>query len=271
MMQSRPRQEMRWPMQSNTDITRQAHLVADAGDPTTEVFVIDEHFKRIAKGHGRIDTALPAGIYKVKFAAGSLIRELCVPLEANRDVVEVSPPDLSFSTSAPIKQTRTSHDYHEDSASQLSKKVHRPVGTGSQLFVFVRDLEKQGWDDPSTGLTLHDLTGNLLVDFTKDGEREIANPETDHWAGCTVELDPGSYRLRVQIGAGEILEQIIVTCADWQTQVFLLRQLYGSTQQVLRADLGHASVLMVPIGKGFQPERPGFRQAELARQGLVRG
>src|SRR5438477_12959142 len=130
MRQSRPRQEKRQPMQSKADITRQVRLVVDVGDPTTEVFIIDERFKRIAKGHGHIDTALPAGIYKVKFAAGSLIRELCVPLEASCDVVEVSPPDLSFSTSAPIKQTRTSHDYQEDNASQLSKKVHRQVGTG---------------------------------------------------------------------------------------------------------------------------------------------
>lgn len=257
-------------MQGNASIPKQVRLIAVAGDPTIEIYISDGHFKHVAKAYGQIDVKLPPGIYKVKFAAGSLNHEVYVTLEPHHDVVEVTPPDLPFSTSAPIKKTRTSHNHHEDNASQLSKTVHCHRGTGSQLFVFVRDLARQGWDDPASGLTLHDLAGNLLLDFTKAGERDITHAETGYWAGCTVQLDPGSYRLRVRTATAETLEQMIFLCSGWQTQVFCLRRLYGNKLPLLGADLGHTSVFMVPLGRGFQPESTAFKQAELTRQGLVR-
>ncbi|GAC1345632.1 MAG: hypothetical protein NVSMB27_08060 [Ktedonobacteraceae bacterium] len=259
------------------------HLVADAGDPTTEIFVIDAHFQRIAEGvtggHGRLEVDLDPGIYKVKFVAGLLAQEEYVALPAGSGAVMVPTPNLLFSTSVPLKQTRTTQDYHQDKANNVSKRIHCEIGIGSQLFVFVRDLAKQGCNDCATGLTLHDLTGNLLVDFTQLGERDVHDPDTDHWVGCTVQLDPGAYRLRVQTpvvdasGNAEILEQVVVMSTGWQTQVFLLRRLFGSQDdcQTLRANLNEASMLMVPIGTGFQPERSDFRRAELARQGLIRG
>jgi hypothetical protein len=257
-------------------------LVADAGDPTTEVFIIGPYFDLVAKGLGRIETELPPGIYKVQFIAGSLTKEMYVTLQPDSLPHTITPPALRFSTPAPITDTRTTHEYHELHAHRLSLRSDRTLGLGSQLFVFVRDLDQQGWDDPATALTLHDLTGNLLVDFTMTGEREISNPALDHWAGCTIDLNPGSYRLRVQTDSKSVgtLEQIVVTRSGWQTQVFLLRRLYGyespyeefkssPTSLVRRADLGNASILMSFIGQGFQPERPDFRQAELARQGLA--
>ncbi|MFL5656104.1 MAG: caspase family protein, partial [Ktedonobacteraceae bacterium] len=269
--------------ENHDDATGKVHLVADAGDPTTEVFVIDSHFQRVTEGvtggHGRLEVDLDPGIYKVKFVAGFLAQEEYVALQAGSGPVIVPAPPLYFSASAPIKETRTTQDYHENKANQVSKQIHCEIGIGSQLFVFVRDLAKQGCNDCATGLTLHDLAGNLLVDFTQVGERDVHNPETDHWVGCTVQLDPGAYRLRVQTpivdacANAEILEQIVVTSGGWQTQVFLLRRLFGSQDdcQTLRANLNEASMLMVPVGTGFQPERSGFREAELARQGLIRG
>lgn len=260
----------------------QVSLVADAGDPTTEIFIIGPYFDLVAKGLGHLQVKLPPGIYKVQFMAGSLIKEVYVTLKPDSNPLVIPPPALPFSTPAPIINTRTTHEYHEANAHRLSLVTHRMIGVGSQLFLFVRDLDKQGWDDPATALTLHDLAGNLLVDFSKDGEREIAHPEDDHWAGCTIDLNPGSYRLRVQTDTKSVgtLEQIVVTSPGWQTQVFLLRRLYGyeslyeefkssPASPVRRADLCNASVLMVPIGMGFQPERADLRQAELARQGLV--
>jgi hypothetical protein len=257
-------------------------LVADAGDPTTEVFIIGPYFDLVAKGLGRIETELPPGIYKVQFIAGSLTKEMYITLKPDSPPHSITPSSLPFSAPAPLIDTGTTHEYHEEHAKQLSLKRHLTLGVGSQLFVFVRDLDKQGWDDPATALTLHDLAGHLLVDFTATGEREISHPNLDHWAGCTIELNPGSYRLRVQTDVKSVgtLEQIVVTHAGWQTQVFLLRRLYGyespyeefkspSTSLVRRADLGNASLLMASIDRGFQPERPDFRQAELARQGLA--
>ncbi len=269
--------------ENSDNATGKVHLVVDAGDPTTEIFIIDSHFQRVTEGitggHGRLEVDLDPGIYKVKFAAGFLLQEEYVALQAGSGPVTVPTPDLYFSASAPIKETRTTQDYHEDNANKVSKRVHCEIGIGSQLFVFVRDLEKQGCNDSATGLTLYDLAGNLLVDFTQVGDRDVDNPDTDHWVGCTVQLDPGAYRLRVQTpvvdasGTAEILEQIVVTSASWQTQVFLRRRLSGNQGdcQTLRANLNEASILMAPVGTGFQPERSGFREAELARQGLIKG
>ncbi|GHO96689.1 hypothetical protein KSF_067370 [Reticulibacter mediterranei] len=262
-------------------ITEKVRLVVDAENAATEIFIIDNHFQRVTEGitggHGQLEVDLEPGIYKVKFVAGFLMQERYVELQAGSSPVLVSAPELSFSTSVPLKETRTTQDYHEESANQASKRIHYEVGIGSQLFVFVRDLAKQGCNDSATGLTLHDLAGNLLVDFTRQGERDIDNPETDHWVGCNVQVDPGAYRLRVQLPGDadnvEILEQIVVTCEGWQTQLFLLRRFFGDLDdcQMLRADVNAASIFMVPIGTGFQPERTGFREAELARQGLLRG
>lgn len=269
--------------ENSNDATVKVHLVVEAGDPTTEIFVIDSHFQRVMEGvtggHGHLEVDLDPGIYKIKFAAGFLTQEKYVALQAGRGPVIVTLPDLHFSAAAPIKETSTTQDYHEDNANKVSKRIHREIGIGSQLFVFVRDLEKQGCNDCATGLTLHDLAGNLLVDFTQVGDRDVDNPDTDHWVGCTVQLNPGAYRLRVQTpvvnasGAAEFLEQIVVTSAGWQTQVFLRRRLFGNQGdcQTLRANLNEASILMVPVGTGFQPERSGFREAELARQGLIKG
>ena len=269
--------------ENREDATGKVHLVVEAGDPTTEIFVIDSHFQRVMEGvtggHGHREVDLDPGIYKIKFAAGFLIQEEYVALQAGSGPVIVTVPDLHFSAAAPIKETSTTQDYHEENANKVSKRIHCEIGIGSQLFVFVRDLEKQGCNDCATGLTLHDLAGNLLVDFTQAGDRDVDNPDTDHWVGCTVQLDPGAYRLRVQTpvvdasGTAEILEQVVVTSAGWQTQVFLRRVLSGDQGdcQTLRANLNEASILMVPVGTGFQPERSGFREAELARQGLIKG
>jgi hypothetical protein len=268
--------------ENHEDTTGKVHLVADTGNATTEIFVIDSHFQRVTQGvtggHGRLEADLEPGIYKIKFTAGFLTQEMYVALQAGNGPVIAPTPDLHFSTSAPIKNTRTTQEYHEEKANQVSKWIDCELGIGSQLTVFVRDQAKQGCNDCATGLTLHDLTGNLLVDFTQVGQRDVHNPDTDHWVGCTTQLDPGAYRLHVQTpvvdaaGHAETLEQIVVTSAGWQTQVFLLRRPFGDQYdcQALRANLNEASILMVPIGTGFQPEHSGLREAELALQELIR-
>src|SRR5439155_7930256 len=118
------------------------HLVADAGNPTTEIFVIDSHFQRVTEGvtggHGRLEADLDPGIYKIKFVAGFLIQEEFVALQAGNGSVIVRTPKLHFSASAPLKETRTTQDYHEDNANKVSKRIHCEIGIGSQLFVFVR-------------------------------------------------------------------------------------------------------------------------------------
>jgi hypothetical protein len=256
-------------MSSSDTPSQNVRLHVDAGNPTIEIFVIDGYFRRVAKGRGVIDITLPPGIYEVKSLAGSVEQAVHVALKSGSTPVSVTIPATPFSAPAPLAATLTSHEYHEEAAHWLSTQVHRTIGAGqSQLFVFVRDLDRQGSNDPATGLSLHDMDGNLLIDFTKVGEREIHDPTQDHWTGCNVRLDAGSYRLRIRTDTVGTLEQVVVTSPGWQTQVFLLRKLYGYKRRLRRADLNNASVLMAPIGQGFQPGQVRLKQTELARQGL---
>src|SRR5439155_2698699 len=57
----------------------------------------------------------------------------------------------------------------------------------------------------------------------------------------------------------------------WQPQRFVERRGYPGGAGGRSADLGDASILMAPIGRGFDPERDDLRLTELARQALSSG
>jgi len=95
----------------------------------------------------------------------------------------------------------------------------------------------------------------------------------DPWGACNVEVNPGIYRLRLELpphkGEEPIkLDQTIVALSSWQTQIFLLQRNYGADQTDRRADLAGASILL-SRGPGFDHNRNDFRQTELARLGLT--
>src|SRR5262245_22698229 len=205
--------------------SQQAHLIAVGDSPMTEIFIINSQFERVAKGVGRVEVDLPAGLYKVKFKAGALIHEELIDLPPGPQAVEIRAPQLRFSSSAPIANTLTTHEYHEGPARSLSREILWRRGNGSQLFVYLRDLERLSRANPAAVLTLHDADGKLVADLHKVCRFDDQAPIP--YAGCTLELDPGVYRLCVNTGEMGLLEQSVVTCNGWQTQVFLLRRSYG--------------------------------------------
>jgi hypothetical protein len=73
--------------------------------------------------------------------------------------------------------------------------------------------------------------------------------------------------LRAETPAGGSVEQSVVICEEWQTQLFVQRG-WSRFGRARAADLASAAVLMAESGTGFDPERPDLRSAELARQGL---
>ncbi len=243
-------------------------LIVDAGDPTTEIYVIDGLFRKQAEGLGQVDVNLPPGLHTVKYKASSLIDEVHVALEPGMDVVYAPRPTLRFAAAAPIQGTSTTREYHRSAAQSVSGQIHEVRGVGSQLLVFVRDVQAPGEGDPARGLMLAELHGTRLIDFTESGVRAVGDPNLDSWAGCTVQLTPGAYRLQVATGNIGLVEQIVVCSPGWQTQVFLVRGRYGFKGAPLRGDLRTASIYMAPIGRGFDPARPDLRQTELARLGL---
>jgi small subunit ribosomal protein S2 len=90
-------------------------------------------------------------------------------------------------------------------------------------------------------------------------------------------LDPGAYRLRLELPGGRALEQTLIASPGWQTQYFALLHPYtapgqASDQHLTSTgvpDLARASILLSELNRGFAPNDNNLRRAELARLGLA--
>jgi hypothetical protein len=210
---------------------------------------------------------LDPGLYEARFEAGSSVREQVIFLEPGKDPMEVTQDQIAFASAAPLEHTRDQFPKQSDAAARLSRKVHRKIGAGGQLLIFVRDDDLRGRSNPSRGLAIHDADGTRVGEIEADGKSGGgsggAHPP---WAGCTYQLTPGSWRLRCPAPGGQV-EQSIVVCAEWQTQVFMQRRRLQSGGSRW-PELADASVLMAKADKGFEPKLAELRATELARQGL---
>lgn len=271
---------------SNSDLDiKRVRLIAEA-DEGTEIFVIDGGFRRVASALKRMDADFPPGLYTVKFKRGGTLAEVDADLMPGSGPVEVHAPEmaLSFASAAPMEQTITSHEYQQAAAADISRMDPKQIsrGRGSWLFLFIRDLGVNRIGNPAEKMTLHDLRGREVIDFSRLGETghdQDASGAT--WYGCNIELAPGFYRLRVARHGLPGLEQSLILVKDWQLQVFLVRDPWLSavspniSGQTIASEvivnLSAGSIFMVRPGHGFDPQDPSVRLTELARQGLTTG
>lgn len=239
-------------------------------DPV-EIHLIDGHLRRIDEGIGRLETEVPPGVYKLKFKAGSTIEEVPVYVTDDSAPINVEIPALEFSSPTPLDETKTTREYHRYQSENLSRIIHAQRGTGAAIFVFVRDLDGRGRVSPAVGLSLSDLEGETLIDYGEVAEsgRGRTSDESNLWAGYTVEVTPGSYRLVCDTGEVGVLEQLVYAAPGMQTHVFLTRRAFGDGRSGRRADLTEGSIHMTELGVGFTPYGTSFRDAELARKALV--
>jgi hypothetical protein len=262
------------------DQTKKFKLSVKTNDEAAEIFIIDSQFRRIEARTGEsTDFTLQQGLYSVKVRTGSKCHEELIDLSQD-EKVNFGP--IAFSTPAPLEGTAKTHEYHVENAKSCSRKIHKKIGKGSWIFVFVRDWTSNTRSskiktlnrNTAKGLSLRNSQGQELVNLELSSNKEI---KWDPWAACNIELNPGNYRLHLETAAGSVLEQAIVACQGWQTQVFLLQRNYGLKNRDLRADLSDAAIFMAKIKDGFkpqkpntsQPEEPDFRLSELARQALL--
>lgn len=241
-----------------------------AGDPTTEVFVINSRLEREVKGLGRVDIELPPGSYKAKFKAGSSAVEVPVFLRDGQSATAVVEPPPFIASPAPLDETVTTLDYQADQAAALSQQPAQvQVGSGSRVLVMIRDIDGGPRLHPGTGVTLEDLTGKRLASLRAT---EVSSASNSNQAVVgTVALDPGNYRLSVSVTGIGVLRMTVVASPNWETHVFLLRRQYGPRGRVWRADLPNAAIFMVPLGRGFEPGARHHRWMEQARLGLTAG
>jgi hypothetical protein len=241
-------------------------LVTDPG-PGVHVRVLDHAFAERAGGLDRVDVKLPPGLYQLQFLEGRSIREQLVALEPGMDTQVIEPPEIHFNATAPIRATKSGDSGQERAAARLSHKQHAVLGDGAQLFVFVRDLDRLGRGALTQDLTLHRIDGEQILDIdaVADADRSSSKAGAP-WAGATVALEPGPYRLRVVASGVGRVEQLVWVQRGWQTQVFLVRTRAKHSRV---PQLSAASVLMARLGRGFNPGLRELRLAEVARQGLA--
>jgi hypothetical protein len=254
-------------------------LIARADDPTVEVFIINSALNVIKRGVEEVEAVVAPGVYKVKFSAssygGALEQEHLVLVDQDR---LVSASEQLPASPIPLRGFRNNFEFQSHNASAQSRLTARQVGlgTGSSLFVFVRDLFGGESGNPLDGTSLHPVASDALpIDLAMEGRiiRDYGfRPGRDaSAAGCHLALAPGAYCLRVAHPRGQVTEQVVVTCKGWQTQVFLARDQRKEADGgiVPYIDVANASMLMSHADLGFDNRSPMLRITERVRLALA--
>lgn len=249
-------------------------LVAKAADALTEVILIDHKLRRVASSVGSLEGDFEPGFYKIKQTAGGRFEEQLVELAPGQTTIHLRPVRLR--SAAPLADDESS--VHREAAEECSRTLHSFPGEGSQIFVFVRDLEGGEGGEPWRGVSVQSPAGIPTLELEKDGVRSAA----DSFAGVNAAVNPGSYVLSVDTRVWGVQQMPLVASPGWQTRVFLStrtmeRKASGSDpdapseRTARRADLFTASVSMAPLNEEFNPANPFARLVEIARLALERG
>ena len=222
----------------------------EASDYNVEIFLIDSSYRVVKRGIGILDVNVPAGLYTIKYKAGTVIVEDEKLLLPSQDIQWIHGQKLPLESAVPTLKTSEDHAKY---ASDASIEVHQSLGTGAQLFLFVHDLDILARTKPSTALTLLDDKGNEVIDFDEVAIQGKGISEGTPYSTINIELDPGVYFLQNHTDEVGILMQSIVLSSGRQTQIFMTRRSVGSGKKGRRADMADASILMSPIGYGFKP------------------
>lgn len=258
-------------------------LRVQAADPSAEIFIIDRTFAIRAHGVQSVQATLPRDLYKVRLQLGATTEEAHLVLDGQASrLIDPSPRvsfdadsgtvglqfrELDFASPIPLRGTSRPHDDHFNNAARVSARATCKIGTGGSLFVFSRassQVTEPGWVsgwNALTDLALHDAEGRHICYLSSISEGARSR---DPWAGCNLELNPGSYRLR-RAGAN-VLEMPLFIPAGWQLQVFLMAS-PGARSSAPLIDFSRPAVLL--SRRPFHHEDRAWRVTEQARQGLA--
>lgn len=236
-----------------------------AADPGTEIFVMNDRFERVAQGAHELDVPLEPGLYKVRFRAGTSMRDVLTELTPGTTPTLVTMGPLEFANAAPILATTATHEYQRTPAEELSRSLQTDIRTSSRLMLFVRDPQEGDTPGDLSAVEMRSIAGDPL---TRHGLVERSNAD-QRFAGWNADVRPGTYRLRVQTGASGLFEMFVRAQSGWQTAVFLMTEDFPfGGQSVRRPALRSASILMCDPKRGFDPSDPNNRLAEQAKLAL---
>jgi len=243
-----------------------ATLHITAADDATEIFLIDANLNRIDSGLGELQAKVIPGVYKVRFRSGAIQSDKLVEILSANDRVTIQGPPILFRTAVPIDKTLTTHEYQSKAAEAASKHVNCRLGSGGELFVFVRE-ENEDQSFSLKGISVNSLDGIELATFD-DGDIEFES----RCGALNLKIDPGTYSIRVESGRAGVYEIFVTVSFGWQTQVFMVMdEIWYERTSVRVPVLRSVSVLMSRCGIGFSSSGQASRLTELARQALEQG
>jgi hypothetical protein len=195
-------------------------------DPTAQIEVLDDRFRRVFRAAGSAERQLPAGLYKVRIGRGASAfgtEDKLVVLD--HDVsLSIEPPQLY--SPAPIPGTRAS-EAHVAAFKRLDEETYVNAGTGSKIAVLARYVDStQGARPvlhPFRGLQLLRADGPVLVDLEPATPKAQVPDIEDPVSICGISVAPGYYILRHQLANGRELRQSIVASEGWQITVNIRR------------------------------------------------
>lgn len=231
-------------------------LVAHTDVPTAEIVVIDNNEFIVARGVGTLSADLAPGIYQLRYRIGEKVVDRIIALRPGDGEMRVEPPQLPIETPAPLPSTSPDTSEWSSLVEARSRLVDVSYGTGSRLFVFINPTATSDFLDR---LTLCTSDGSEITSLS-------AARSTDGCFALNLDVDPGSYLIRVKDGSEPAIEQTVVACAGWQTQLFFQPFIAGELSAV---DLSQCAVLMRSIENGLAITSDDFRWTEAARQSLA--
>jgi hypothetical protein len=249
-------------MSSNT-------LTVLAADETAEIAVLDGGLRSVAKGIGKVQQSLPAGLYKVRVRVGPTLVEQLVSLDQDR---QIAFPQASIPSPIPLERTSRGNTDHTTAAIKASQTARDVFGAGASVLIFAREQSRSGSEprhkhNPATGLSLLTESGQELANVEQRAE---VNLDGDPCAGWRADIDPGPYRLRLARKDGSTLERALFAGPHAQIQIFLLQCDYllpdGGLQRI--PDMSGSAIAISPSHQ-FSPQSRRTRLAEIARYALT--
>ena len=273
-----------------------AHRVEIDVGPGAEVSIANQDFTVHESGLGEIVQKLAPDLYTLIVRVAGHTTEYDVVVSAGDDVrivpdagtvikktrsgvrIEIAQP--AFASAAPLRETSRSHEYQGDFVERISD---HPVdllgvtrtGPAGEVLLSARAWKASSAEPSDLGLSVAVLSsdGEVVTDLCADGAR---HSQGDPIVAHAVRLPPGWYRLRIARRDRPVVEQSLVVCDGWQTQVFFLRE--HVPRDRMRVSVMMQSTSQRKLGKTmFQPgsddptSTAGPRMTELALLGLSRG
>jgi hypothetical protein len=206
-----------------------ARLVVPAGRSSLEIDVVDADFAPVASGVSALDVELAPGLYEIHFREGTASEMRLVKLGPGDNIVPA--PEFAPASPAPVEQTATSFDYHQEPVLEATSAIDRdcaaPGPESGGIVVMVRNVRGQETvkfpDDLRTRLIVVDAK---LEPVDQDGDDWVDARERTGgrapWALWSRAVTPGGYALRIERpGASDVLYQSLWVGEGWQTSLFI--------------------------------------------------